>query len=90
MVEVLRTEGFVRWLAGLRDLRARGKDLARIVGDEALDPGDVKPVGADVSVLRVNYGPGYRVHYLQRAGLPKSTVRSKWQAFARLQGPVFP
>jgi putative addiction module killer protein len=66
MVEVLRTEGFVRWLAGLRDLRARGKVLARIVGDEALDPGDVKPVGADVSELRINYGPGYRVHYLQR------------------------
>lgn len=66
MVEVRQTERFVRWLAGLRDLRARAKVLARIERLIGGNPGDVKPVGAGVSELRINYGPGYRVYYLQK------------------------
>jgi len=66
MVEVRQTELFVQWLAGLRDLRARAKVLARIERLISGNPGDVKPVRAGVSELRINYGPGYRVYYLQR------------------------
>jgi putative addiction module killer protein len=61
MVEVRQTERFVRWLAGLRDLRAWAKVLAtveRLIGGNL---GDVKPVGAGVSELRINYGPGFKV-----------------------------
>ena len=66
MVGVRQTELFVQWLAGLRDLRARAKVLARIERLISGNPGDVKPVRAGVSELRINYGPGYRVYYLQR------------------------
>ena len=51
---------------GLRDLRGRAKVLARIERLIGGNPGDVRPVGSGVSELRINYGPGYRVYYLQR------------------------
>jgi putative addiction module killer protein len=66
MVEVRQTERFVRWPEGLLDLRGRGKVLAR---DERLiggNPGGVRPTGAGVSELQINYGPGYRGFYLQK------------------------
>ena len=66
MVEVRQTERFVRWLEDLRDLRGRAKVLARIERLIGGNPGDVRPVGSGVSELRINYGPGYRVYYLQR------------------------
>ena len=66
MVQVRQTARFVRWLEGLRDLRGRAKVLARIERLIGGNPGDAKPVGAGVYELRINFGPGYRVYYLQR------------------------
>jgi putative addiction module killer protein len=39
---------------------------ARIRRLSAGNPGDVKPVGSGVSELRIDYGPGYRVYFMQR------------------------
>jgi putative component of toxin-antitoxin plasmid stabilization module len=44
MVEVRQAQRFVRWLAGLCDLRARAKFLARIERLIGGNPGDVRAV----------------------------------------------
>jgi putative addiction module killer protein len=64
--EVFRSRTFDDWLSQLSDRRARAKVQARVARLSAGNPGDVKPVGAGISELRIDYGPGYRVYYMQR------------------------
>jgi len=66
MLEIRKTEAFVQWLDGLRDIKARSRLLARIERLASGNPGDVKPIGEGVSELRIDYGPGYRVYFVQR------------------------
>lgn len=66
MIEVRQTEGYSEWFASLRDKQARARINARIRRLSLGNPGDVKPVGEGVSELRIDYGPGYRVYFLQR------------------------
>jgi putative addiction module killer protein len=61
--QIRKTETFVRWLDGLRDIRARARVQVRIERLAAGNPGDVEPVGEGVSELRIDYGPGYRVYF---------------------------
>jgi putative addiction module killer protein len=63
--KVVRSETFDRWLRKLKDRRAAARVLVRIDRLAAGNPGDVKPVGEGISELRINYGPGYRVYFLQ-------------------------
>jgi putative addiction module killer protein len=66
MRQIIRSETFDRWLAGLRDRQARTRVMVRVDRLAAGNAGDVKPVGAGVSELRIDYGPGYRVYFFQR------------------------
>ena len=63
MLQVRKTETFVRWLDGLHDIRARARVQVRIERLAAGNAGDVEPVGEGVSELRIDYGPGYRVYF---------------------------
>ena len=62
-MQVFQTPVFSRWLADLRDRRARLKVFQRLdrVGNGLL--GDVRSVGGGVSEMRIDYGPGYRLYY---------------------------
>ena len=57
------TENFKNWIRGLKDRIAQAIINARIRRISAGNFGDVKPVGNNVSELRVDYGPGYRVYF---------------------------
>jgi putative addiction module killer protein len=66
MIWVRQTAEFSGWLRRLQDGRAKARIAARI-GRMALgNPGDAKSVGKGVMEMRIDYGPGYRVYYVQR------------------------
>lgn len=69
MIELIKTDLFDRWLVGLRDRQARARIAARIRRLSLGNPGDVKPVGEGLSEMRIDYGPGYRVYFMQRGPL---------------------
>jgi putative addiction module killer protein len=66
MIEIRQTEIYFQWFVGLCDQRARALINARIRRLSLGNFGDVKPVGEGVSELRIDYGPGYRVYFIQR------------------------
>jgi putative addiction module killer protein len=66
VIEIRKTELFANWLDNLRDIQAKARILIRIERLAAGNAGDVKPVGEGVSEMRINYGPGYRVYFIQR------------------------
>lgn len=66
MVEIIESETFRNWLAGLRDRRAVMRIRARIDHLAQGLAGDSEPVGEGISEARIHYGPGYRLYYLRR------------------------
>ncbi len=66
MITVLQTEAYERWFNSIRDLQAKARIDVRIRRMTLSNFGDVKPVGSGVSELRIDYGPGYRIYFIQR------------------------
>lgn len=66
MPQIVQTEVFAQWFASLRDAKARAVINARLRRVELGNLGDCAPVGEGVSELRIHYGPGYRVYFVQR------------------------
>lgn len=66
MFTIRQTETFAKWLGDLSDSRAAERVAQRLVRLQSGLLGDVKPVGEGISELRIDYGPGYRVYFVQR------------------------
>lgn len=64
-----KTEVFANWFNGLKDPRAKARIQVRIDRLELGHFGDVAPVGEGVSELRIFYGPGYRVYFVQESSV---------------------
>ena len=65
-MEIRATETYARWYRRLRDREAQSRIANRVRRLSEGNPGDVAPVGGGVSEMRISYGPGYRVYYVQR------------------------
>ena len=69
MFTLRQTEQFQNWLDGLKDRRAQIRIVARLRQAEAGNLGDWKPVGGEVSEMRVDVGPGYRLYFTRKGAL---------------------
>ena len=69
MFSVQLTQEFQDWLDSLADRQGQGRIAARLRQAEAGSLGDWKPVGGEVSEMRVNFGPGYRLYFTRRANI---------------------
>ena len=69
MLEVRQTSAYSEWFSKLRDRTAKIRIDIRIRRLSLGNAGDVKAVGEGVSELRVDYGPGYRVYFVQKGNL---------------------
>jgi putative addiction module killer protein len=65
-MRIKSTPAFKEWIANLRDRQGRAKILTRIRRLEDGNPGDSRGVGEGVLEMRLNFGPGYRMYYVQR------------------------
>lgn len=66
MINIRQTEDYVKWFGELKDIRAKARINMRIRRLSLGNAGDVKPVGEGVSEMRIDYGPGYRVYFIQQ------------------------
>jgi putative addiction module killer protein len=66
MFSVRSLPEFTQWLDALSDASVRGVVAARIKRLERGLMGDVEPVGDGVSELRIHFGAGWRIYFVQR------------------------
>jgi putative addiction module killer protein len=64
-IEIRQTAVFATWLRNLKDRKAMQAVARRIVRVQSGLMGDVK-VFDGIGELRIDYGPGYRVYFVQR------------------------
>ncbi|MBF2716248.1 type II toxin-antitoxin system RelE/ParE family toxin [Agrobacterium vitis] len=65
MFEVRKTDVFLKWFKSLRDIRAQARIQIRIDRLELGLLGDAK-FFEGIGEMRIDYGPGYRVYFVQR------------------------
>jgi len=66
VIEVVQTAVYARWFASLRDRQARARIDVRIRRLSLGNFGQTRAVGTGVREMKVDWGPGYRVYFVQR------------------------
>ena len=68
MKTIIRTDLFADWLRGLRDRAAAARIAIRIDRLALGNPGQYRNLTGGVREMKIDYGPGYRVYFTERAG----------------------
>jgi putative addiction module killer protein len=68
MNEIIQSDTFHQWLSGLKDHLACMRIYARLDRVRLGNFGDAAPIGEGLSELRIHFGPGYRIYFIQRDG----------------------
>ena len=68
MTTIVRTETFGRWLHKLRDRAAAQRIASRIDRLALGNPGQFRNLKGGVREMKIDFGPGYRVYFTERAG----------------------
>lgn len=66
MFEVERTSEYEAWYRSIRDRVVQGRITMRIERVQLGNFGDAKSLGDGVHELRLKFGPGYRIYFMQR------------------------
>ncbi len=56
LFRIRQTDAFAKWLVNLRDVRAKGRILARLDSVRLGNLGDTKSIGGGVSEMRIDVG----------------------------------
>lgn len=65
-MRVEETEVYRAWINGLRDTASRARIQVRVDRLAHGNPGQHRNLTGGVSELKIDFGPGYRVYYMQR------------------------
>ena len=68
MKQIEKTDEYETWFEALADRQVKARIQVRVDRLQDGNPGDVAPVGAGVSELRLHFGSGWRVYYTERGG----------------------
>lgn len=66
MKTVLKHENFTRWFDSLKDRQVKVRIQVRIDRAELGNYGDCEPVGEGVLELKMHFGSGFRVYFIER------------------------
>lgn len=62
-MEIWLSEDFEEWLVRLRDIRAQNRIVGRLRRAEEGNLGQTRSLGAGLSEMKIDEGPGYRLYY---------------------------
>lgn len=70
MLEIYRSDTYERWFRKLKARQAQARINARLLRiQQTGNLGDAKALGGGVGEIRIDYGPGYRIYFIQRGAL---------------------